>query len=307
MPTDPVDDVQTEEAISAQHRQQAKEPVTFIYDGFLYQRIRYVDDVAAVNTAEFSHPDDHLAAEAHIAAELVDQQANLQSYDAARMAIDIVDESIFRPLHQEQTFRVDQILDLIDLLTEYFAGWHNGLKDHGHDPDTLEAVEAAHGAALLIFSYLMPSWVAVERLKPQHEGVEGVDRMTATDKKTPLDPQLFSGPKGTAGDVHVQTGYPIWNLIAQWQAEQFNDEAVLAAYDDMPRTEWEAAKRYYQTHKPFIDARIIINTQPAADDTVPVLHTADEYFAWLATQNTAPAPLSPPISPAAPSASDAAH
>ena len=131
--------------------------------------------------------------------------------------------------------------------------------------------------------------------------------MTATDKKTPLDPHLFSGPKGTSDDVRVQSGYPIWNLIAQWQVERFNDEAVLATYEDMPRAEWEAAKRYYQTHKPFIDARIITNTQPAADDTVPALHTADEYFAWLVTQNTAPAPSSPTIPPAAPSAADEAH
>jgi len=66
VPTDPVDGVQADEAISAEHRQQAKEPVTFTFDGFLYQRIRYVDDVAAVNTAESAHPEDHLRTEAFI-------------------------------------------------------------------------------------------------------------------------------------------------------------------------------------------------------------------------------------------------
>lgn len=104
-------------------------------------------------------------------------------------------------------------------------------------------------------------------------------------KKRPLDPYLFSGPKGTADDVRVQTGYPVWTLIAQWQAANYDDNVVLEGYADMPREEWDAAKRYYQTHKPFIDARIIANSQPEADDDVPPLQTADEYFAWLARQS----------------------
>ena len=104
-------------------------------------------------------------------------------------------------------------------------------------------------------------------------------------KKKPLDPHLFSGAKGTADDVHVQTGYPVWVLIAQWQAANFDETIVLEGYADMPREEWDAAQRYYQAHKPFIDARIIANSQPAADDDVPPLQTADEYFAWLARQS----------------------
>ncbi len=113
--------------------------------------------------------------------------------------------------------------------------------------------------------------------------------MTETAKaargKKPLDPHLFSGPMGTADDVRVQTGYPVWNLIEAWRAADDDDDAVFAAYGDLPRDEWEAAKRYYRDHKPFIDARIIANSQPAADDDIPPMQTADEYFAWLATRH----------------------
>jgi uncharacterized protein (DUF433 family) len=105
-----------------------------------------------------------------------------------------------------------------------------------------------------------------------------------TRGKTPLDPHLFSGPTGAADDVRVQTGYPVWNLIELWRVANGNDAEVFASYGDLPREEWEAAKQYYFAHKPFIDARIIANSQPAADDTVPALQTADEYFAWLASQ-----------------------
>jgi uncharacterized protein (DUF433 family) len=108
---------------------------------------------------------------------------------------------------------------------------------------------------------------------------------TPTLGKKPLDPHLFSGPQGTADDVRVQTGYPVWNLIALWRATGENDDEVLTGYGDMPREEWEAAKRYYLDHKPFIDARIIANSQPAADDDVPPLQTADDYFAWLAARD----------------------
>lgn len=103
--------------------------------------------------------------------------------------------------------------------------------------------------------------------------------------KRPLDPHLFSGPEGTADDVRVQTGYPVWNLIALWMAANFNDATVLEGYTDLPAEEWDAAKRYYREHKPFIDARIIANSQPAADDDVPVVQTPDEYFAYLAQRD----------------------
>jgi uncharacterized protein (DUF433 family) len=103
---------------------------------------------------------------------------------------------------------------------------------------------------------------------------------TAPGKK-PLDPHLFSGAKGTVDDVRVQTGYPIWNLVDAWMGANYDDNVVLEAYSDMPREEWEAAKRYYLDHKPIIDARIIANTQPFADDDTPPFRTTDDYFAWL--------------------------
>jgi uncharacterized protein (DUF433 family) len=104
---------------------------------------------------------------------------------------------------------------------------------------------------------------------------------TAPSKK-PLDPHPFVGSKGTVDDVRVQTGYPIWNLIDQWMGAGYDDNVVFEAYNDMPPEEWEAAKRYYLDHKPIIDARIIANTQPYADDDTPPFHTTEDYFAWLA-------------------------
>jgi uncharacterized protein (DUF433 family) len=105
---------------------------------------------------------------------------------------------------------------------------------------------------------------------------------TLASGKKPLDPHLFSGPMGTADDVRVQSGYPVWNLIELWMVANYNDDEVFAGYSDMPREEWEAAKHYYLAHKPVLDARIIANSQPAADDDVPAMQTADEYFRWLA-------------------------
>lgn len=103
----------------------------------------------------------------------------------------------------------------------------------------------------------------------------------AAQGKKPLDPHLFVGSRGTVDDVRVQTGYPVWNLISQWIGSGFDDNEVFAAYGDMPAEEWEAAKQYYLDHKLFIDARILSNTQPAADDDVPQVKTIEEYFAWI--------------------------
>lgn len=102
---------------------------------------------------------------------------------------------------------------------------------------------------------------------------------TAPGKK-PLDPHLFSGSKGTVDDVRVQSGYPVWNLVDAWIATGYDDDAIIHDYQLDP-VEWAAAKRYYLDHKPIIDARIITNTQPDAEDDVPPLHTVEEYFAWL--------------------------
>lgn len=103
---------------------------------------------------------------------------------------------------------------------------------------------------------------------------------SATPGKKPLNPHLLISQKGTVDDVRVQSGYPIWNLIGTWIATGNNDDEVIAGYG-ISREEWEAAKQYYVDHKPIIDARIITNSQPAADDDIPPVHTVDEYFAWL--------------------------
>jgi hypothetical protein len=98
--------------------------------------------------------------------------------------------------------------------------------------------------------------------------------------KRPLDPHLLSGARGTVDDVRVQSGYPLWNLVDAWIATGQDDEAVVREYHLDP-AEWAAAKRYYLDHKLIIDARIIANTQPDADDDVPPLRSVEEYFAWL--------------------------
>jgi len=52
----------------------------------------------------------------------------------------------------------------------------------------------------------------------------------AIPAKRPLSPHLFSGPTGTVGDVRVQSGYPIWSLVADWMARDYNDGAVIGDY-----------------------------------------------------------------------------
>jgi len=102
-----------------------------------------------------------------------------------------------------------------------------------------------------------------------------------TPGKKPLDPHLFSGSKGTVDDVRVQTGYPIWNLIAAWISSGYDDQEVIEGYSPMPAEEGDAAKRYYMDHKIIIDARIIANSQPGAEDDVPPMRTAEEFYSWL--------------------------
>jgi uncharacterized protein (DUF433 family) len=109
--------------------------------------------------------------------------------------------------------------------------------------------------------------------------------------KKPLDPHLFSGSKGTVDDVRVQSGFPVWNLVDAWIANGYDDEAIIRAYQLDP-AEWAAAKQYYLDHKPIIDARIITNTQPDAEDDVPALRTVEDYFAWL-TRNAGASAISP--------------
>jgi uncharacterized protein (DUF433 family) len=101
-------------------------------------------------------------------------------------------------------------------------------------------------------------------------------------KKKPLDPHLFAQEHDGVDDVRVQTGYPIWNLIGAWIACGYNDDEVMAGYSDMPSEEWQAAKQYYFDHKIILDAKLITNTQPYADEDTPPMNTVEDYFAWLA-------------------------
>lgn len=103
---------------------------------------------------------------------------------------------------------------------------------------------------------------------------------TTTPGKKPLNQHLLVGAHGTVDDVLVQSGYPIWNLIGAWMSAGYRDEDVVTGYG-ISAEEWDAAKAYYFDHKPIIDARIISNSQPAADDDVPPMRTVEEYFAWL--------------------------
>lgn len=98
--------------------------------------------------------------------------------------------------------------------------------------------------------------------------------------KQALDPHLFASARGTVDDVRVASGYPVWNLVAAWILAGEDDRAPVAEYG-ISEGEWLAARRYYLAHKPIFDARIITNAQPAADDAVPPMGTAEEYFAWL--------------------------
>ena len=94
----------------------------------------------------------------------------------------------------------------------------------------------------------------------------------------PLDPHLLPGPNNTASDMQVQSGYPIWNLIADWMTQQYGDDAVIADYALDPQ-EWAAAKAFYLSHKAMIDARIILNQEPIGDLTEG-LNTPEEFFTW---------------------------
>jgi hypothetical protein len=93
---------------------------------------------------------------------------------------------------------------------------------------------------------------------------------------------LLPGARGTISDMHVQSGYPIWNLAASWIAANYDDAAVIAEYQLDP-AEWAAAKDYYLQYKAVFDARIIINQQPTDDAAnVPPLRSPEEFFAWAA-------------------------
>jgi len=93
---------------------------------------------------------------------------------------------------------------------------------------------------------------------------------------------LLPGAKGTISDMHVQSGYPIWNLAASWITANHDDKAVIAEYQ-LDAAEWAAAKDYYLRYQAIFDARIIINQQPADNAAdVPPLRSPEEFFAWAA-------------------------
>jgi len=98
----------------------------------------------------------------------------------------------------------------------------------------------------------------------------------------PLNPFLLLGPENTASDMHVQSGYPIWNLVANWMAHAYDDQKVIADYSLNP-AEWQAAKEFYFQHKAIIDAKIILNQEPIGD-LVEGLNTPEEFFAWALAQ-----------------------
>jgi hypothetical protein len=99
----------------------------------------------------------------------------------------------------------------------------------------------------------------------------------------PLNTYLVPGPQDTASDMHVQSGYPIWNLVADWIAQNHADDAVVANYGIAP-AEWAAAKEFYLKHKAMIDARIILNQEPIGQ-LVEGLNTPEDFFTWAAKQD----------------------
>lgn len=90
---------------------------------------------------------------------------------------------------------------------------------------------------------------------------------------------LLHGADRRASDMHVQSGYPIWNLIADWIAQHHSDAAVIQDYQLDP-AEWAAAKQYYLDHRAVIDARIIVNQEPYDEEIELGITTPDDFFAW---------------------------
>jgi hypothetical protein len=105
----------------------------------------------------------------------------------------------------------------------------------------------------------------------------------STKPAQPTSPYLEPGPSGTASDMRVASGYPIWNLIDAWIATGYVDAEVIAAYDLDPH-EWAAAKQYYLDHKAVFDAQLIRNLEPNAGELPSGITTADEFFAWIGRQ-----------------------
>ena len=110
---------------------------------------------------------------------------------------------------------------------------------------------------------------------------------------TPSSRYLEPGPKGTASDMRVVSGYPVWNLIDTWLASDRSDQAVLQAYGLSP-AEWSAAREYYLAHRAVFDAVLIRQLEPLADELPPGLTTADQFYAWLRQRREPQSPWTQP-------------
>lgn len=109
-----------------------------------------------------------------------------------------------------------------------------------------------------------------------------------TTDTTVANPYLLHGADHRASEMHVRSGYPIWNLIGDWITQGYSDAAVIADYQLDP-AEWEAAKAYYLDHKAVIDARLIMNQEPCDREIEPGIATAEDFFAWTMRSGAAKA------------------
>jgi hypothetical protein len=109
-----------------------------------------------------------------------------------------------------------------------------------------------------------------------------------TTNTTVANPYLLHGADQRASEMHVRSGYPIWNLIGDWITQRYSDGAVIADYQLDP-AEWAAAKAYYLDHKAVIDARLIVNQAPFDREIEVGISTADDFFTWAVRASAAKA------------------
>lgn len=107
-----------------------------------------------------------------------------------------------------------------------------------------------------------------------------------TVDSTAMNQYLAHGADRRASDMHVRSGYPIWNLIGDWIAQDYDDTAVIHDYNLDP-AEWDAAKTYYLQHRAVIDARLIRNQEPMDEEIEPGIATPEDFFAWAARPTNA--------------------
>lgn len=100
-----------------------------------------------------------------------------------------------------------------------------------------------------------------------------------TIDSTVINHYLVYGADRRASEMHVRSGYPIWNLIGDWITRAYQDDLVIRDYSLDP-AEWAAAKAYYLAHKAVLDARLIVNQEPADEEIEPGITTSEQFFAW---------------------------